>query len=514
MMSNLPLFEVDLPAVPEPFVLRDYQLRALEALRQTVGQGVKRVVLMAPTGAGKTMLAAAMAQGALAKGNGLAFVVPMLNLIDQARGMFIAAGIDATAIGVMQQDHVETDWSRPIQICSIATLRSRRVIPDAATAVFDECHVLSKSHIEWLSDPAWARRPIIGLSATPWSRGLGKHFDTLHVVATTKEMIEQGVLSPFRVFSVSAPDLSRVKVTAGDYQKDQLSEVMRRLTADIVKTWQRLWGRDRTLCFAVDLAHARQLQARFAGAGISCGYQDGGTPAVERAELRRRFQSGETRVVVSVGTMTTGVDLDVRCISMAQPTKSEIKLVQILGRGLRTAPGKDSCLILDHTTNTERLGFVTDIHYDYLDSGEKNSKGKDRKRLVPKPCEACGYIPPMRERKCGNCGFERPLPVSGLVEHDGALVEVTGGRARGQKHLIEFTVAEKKAFYAQLMWLGAQRRYKSGWAAVQFKERFGSWPPRNWNWGVRAVEAGPLVLSWVQHRMIAYAKARAKKGRV
>src|SRR5208282_5722440 len=100
------------------------------------------------------------------------------------------------------------------------------------------------------------------------------------------------------------------------------------------------WGKDKTLCFAVDCAHAQAIQRRFEEAGIAAGYQDARTPMDERREIKRRFHSGDFPVVVSVGTLTIGVDWDVRCISMCRPTRSEMLFVQIVGRGLRTADGK------------------------------------------------------------------------------------------------------------------------------------------------------------------------------
>jgi DNA repair protein RadD len=491
------------------FELRDYQCRAMEVLRETVARRIYRVVLASPTGSGKTALASAIADGCLRKGNRLAFVVPALSLIDQTVEMFRQAGV--TDIGVIQQDHERTWHSAPIQICSIQTLQARRWIPECAVAVFDEVHQMHKWHLEWLGREEWKNRPIFGLSATPWTKGLGRYFAKLLVVATTKDMIEQGILSPFKVFSVAAPDLSKVRTVAGDYHEGELAEAMDdhgKLTADIVETWQKQWGQDKTLCFAVNLAHARQLYERFAAAGVVCAYQDGSTPADERARIRESYTRGETQVIVSVGTLTTGVDLDVRCISLCRPTKSEMLFVQMVGRGLRKAPGKDFLLLLDHTTTTERLGFVTDIHYDRLDDGRKKRAAKVRETPLPTPCEQCGFLPPKREQRCSNCGFEKPMPVSDRVEGIGELVEWTASGQRDGAGVVVTPAAVKRDFYAQLLWVGRSRSYKDGWAAVQFKERFGEWPPWGWVGMIEAQAPGPLVLSWVRHRMIKYAKSR------
>jgi DNA repair protein RadD len=184
--------------------------------------------------------------------------------------------------------------------------------------------------------------------------GLGKLYDDLLIPTTTAELIAKGFLSPFKVYAPSHPDLRGVKTVAGDYHEGQLSTVMSeaKLTADIVKTWLEK-GEDRpTLAFCVDFAHARKLRDQFEAAGVSCGYVDAFTSRLERNEIAEKFRARLYQVVCSVGTLTTGIDWDVRCIILARPTKSEIRYVQIIGRGLRTALGKTECLILDHSDST------------------------------------------------------------------------------------------------------------------------------------------------------------------
>ena len=308
--------------------LRDYQRQALDALRASVGQGVKRIILAAPTGVGKTLLAAAIADGAVRKGKRMAFVVPNINLIDQTVRAFVKQGV--VDVGVIQQDHAMTSAARLVQVCSIQTLAARKHWPAADVVVFDESHVLHKHHIAWLADPGWKDVPFIGLSATPWTKGLGRYFQSLYRVATTQEMIDQGHLSKFRTFAVAAPDVSGVRVVAGDYHEGELSECVRggHLTADIVQTWQDRWGKANTLVFAVDCAHARQLEERFKAAGVTTAYQDAQTPMREREAIREQFQRGEVQVLVNIMTLTIGVDLDVRCISFCRPTKSDMLWVQ------------------------------------------------------------------------------------------------------------------------------------------------------------------------------------------
>ena len=188
-------------------------------------------MLQMPTGAGKTLTAAHIVAGALGKSKRVAFVVPRKTLIDQTVSEFEREGI--SAIGVMQAAHLRTDGRQPIQICSAQTL-ARRKLPEADLVIVDEAHEMHASVLRWIADLPGV--PFIGLSATPWARGLGKHYDDLLIPTTTRELIDAGLLSDFEAFAPSDPDLSSVRTVAGDFQQDELAGVMdaAEITADIV----------------------------------------------------------------------------------------------------------------------------------------------------------------------------------------------------------------------------------------------------------------------------------------
>ena len=145
-------------------LLRPYQQRAMETTRASLATGKRRVLLMMPTGGGKTLTSAHIIRRALDKGNAVIFTVPALSLVDQTVAGFESEGIDC--IGVMQGQHPKTDPSQPVQVCSVQTL-ARRQTPNAAIVIVDEAHQMHKSVLKWMTDPEWARVPFIGLSATP-----------------------------------------------------------------------------------------------------------------------------------------------------------------------------------------------------------------------------------------------------------------------------------------------------------------------------------------------------------
>ncbi len=486
------------------FALHDHQHQALDMLRGSLRSGRRRPMVQAPTGFGKTIVGAAIVEGALAKSNRVIFTVPSISLVDQTVGKFREQGIDA--IGVMQGQHPLTDGTQPVQVCSVQTL-ARRKLPEADLVVVDEAHLWFRFLGEWMRREEWLKVPFVGLSATPWTKGLGKHFDDLIVAARIGDLIDNGFLAPFKVFAPSHPDLSKVQTVAGDYHEGELADVMAQptLVADVVSTWLRLAEDRSTLCFAVDRAHARKLAGEFEAAGVATGYVDASTPGDERERMGRRLAEGQLRVICNVGCLTTGVDWDVRCIVLARPTKSEMLFTQIVGRGLRTAQGKADCLILDHSDTTLRLGFVTDIHHDTLDQGkhrDSTSAAREKPQPLPKECSACSYLKPAGVHQCPSCGFA-PERQSLIEEKSGTLVQLNGRR----KTKAEATPHDKQTFFSMAIRYQHDHDKSDKFAVAKFKSRFGVWPR-----GLRETSMTPddAFLRWLRAESIRWAKSREK----
>ncbi len=484
--------------------LRDYQHETITKLRQAIAGGSRRPVVQAPTGAGKTVIAAAIVKMAREKGNRVIFCVPALSLINQTVERFQQNGIHD--VGVIQGLHEMTDYRQPVQVASVQTLM-RRDFAKADLVIIDEAHMMFNFYHKWFNDPVWKDVPIIGLTATPWARGMGKLWDRLLIATTTQRLIDLGHLSDFKVFAPSHPDLSKVRTQAGDYRDDDLEKVMNQnaLVADIVSTWLEKGERRPTLCFAVNRAHAKNLQTQFEDAGVRTAYLDAHTKLEERDAIARDFSNGDVEVVCNVGVLTTGVDWDVRCIILARPTKSEILYTQIIGRGLRTGHGKDHCLVLDHSDTTLRLGFVTDIHHHELDDGKpKLKKEREKKEALPKECPKCAFLKPPKTRQCPVCGFIAEA-VSEIEEGDGELEELRRDGTRNRK---EYSLAEKQEFYNELYGYAMERGYKQGWAYWAYKDKFGVAPANTLK--PVPMAPSPSTRSWITHRNIVKAKSKAR----
>ncbi len=475
--------------------LRPHQEEAIRLLRASLARGNRRVVLAMPTGGGKTLTASRLIEGSLAKGNSVIFCAPMVSLIDQTVDAFEVEGI--RGIGVMQANHPRTDRLARVQVASVQTL-ARREVPSAALVIVDECHQRSE-----VVERLMVERPdvfFVGLSATPWAKGMGRHWQDLVIACTIGSLIDAGLLSQFSVYAPDVPDLSGVKVQRGDYVEGQLAEVMgeAKLVGNAVQNWLAR-GEDRpTLVFGVNRHHAQCLHAEFGRSGVASAYVDGNSDSVERGIIGRRFRAGEVRVICSVRTMTTGVDLPVSCIVDCAPTKSEMLHIQKLGRGLRVNPGTEDLVVFDHAGNALRLGLPTDIHHETLDAtkpGEK-AKAKPKAEKLPKPCSKCEAL--FVGRECPSCGYERVPPP--IETADGDLVEITGRKAR------PVSTATKRQRLAGLKWIAMTRGYKPGWPAQQFRQWHGTWPPNGMNPAPEAPTAE--VSNWVRSRQIAYAKRR------
>ncbi len=491
------------------YQLRPYQSQSLFDLRSAIARGVRAAVLMMPCGAGKTSVAAEIMAGAVRKGKRAYFVVDSKELLDQAADRFEAEGLE---VGIIQGQNERTDYGKPVQVATIQTLRNRWEQIAASlrpnVIVIDEAHVLHQAHEEIV---AWAKEhkvPVIGLSATPWRKGLGLHFDDMIIGITTAELVEKGYLVPSICYAPRIPNLDAVKTRSdGDWQEDALAEVMgdAALMGDIVQHWYR-HARDRkTLVFATNVAHSRALCDAFLKAGIAAAHIDGYERDPEvREQIIDDFRSGKTQVLVNVAILTKGFDCpETSCLVLARPTKSLMLHYQILGRGLRTFPGKEDCLILDHAGNCLRNGVPEDRVPATLDDG-KNGRQLDRKQSEPtepvaKPCSSCGHVSKLH--KCPACGFA-PERREDVEVKDGELYPIT------KRQEPKWQPADVRNLYAELLGHAQLKGYKAGWAWHKCREFTGT-APRDKN-QIEPRHPGDKTLGMIKHMQIKKAKAKAK----
>ncbi|MCE6973081.1 DEAD/DEAH box helicase, partial [Cereibacter sphaeroides] len=403
-------------------------------------------------------------------------------------------------IGAMQAAHVRTNRRAPVQICSVQTLE-RRELPPATVVIVDEAHVYAGVISKWMQ-----ARPdlvFIGLSATPGRAGMADEWQDLIVSVTTRDLIEAGYLSQYTVYAPTTPDLSNVKIVAGEYQAKGAAEVMAQsgLVGDILQNYV-LHGEDRpTLGFAVNVAHAKRMAEEFTAAGIPSAFVEARTDTLEREAIQNAFTRGEIRVIWSVRTMAAGVDLPISGIIDAAPTRSAMLHQQKIGRGLRKNPGTEDLKVWDHAGNTLRLGFVHELDWSTLPGGKREVVKVERKQPLPKECGECHFLMEPKVKECPCCGAARKVPNGYVETADGELVPLNAETGRAK-----VPTAVKQEWYGCLLGYAAERGYAQGWAYHKFYEKFGIYPASQFK-KIQKIPT-PEVRSWIKSRAIAAAKAR------
>lgn len=461
--------------------LRPYQQDAIAGLGDAWRKGYRAPVLVAPTGSGKTVIAAEIIRRCAEHGWRVLFLAPRRELIDQAYEKMTAAGLAVNVI--MAGDSRRDDFAR-VTVASVDTLHSRRTLDgeyrilDPDLIVVDECH-LFVTHLRAALLSHWPKARLLGLTATPARKdghALGLVFDHLIEVSTVADLTASGFLVPGRYFSIGDPDLSRVRVTAGDFNAKDLADVMGgpQIVGDVVSTWLARAGNRRTVVFAVNIGHSVALANEFKAHGVAAEHLDAHTPTNERKAIFHRFHAGETQVLTNCTLASYGFDLpELDCVVLARPTKSLVLYLQMLGRGLRPAPGKTHCMILDHAGVVRRFGFADEPRTwslsgrvtDWRDDDQRNGGGAHEPAKL-RDCPKCQAI--FSGSQCPSCGwFYRPKPMA-VETLAGDLVEIDDVRE---------TDRERMKFYLQLRGEFGRRRKKPGAAAYSFKEKFGDWPP-------------------------------------
>lgn len=440
--------------------LRPYQAQMQADARAAIRDGMRRLILCVATGGGKTVIASSIIAAAAAKGSRLLFLAHRKELIDQASAKLDLFGIDH---GIIMAKHWRRRASALVQVASIQTL-IRRDLPPADIIIIDEAHrSLAKSYQDLVN--AYPGAVVLGLTATPVradGRGLGDVYQTIVQGPAIHDLIHEGFLVNPRHFAPARPDLTGVHSKRGDYDETELAAAVNHpdLVGDIVGHWQQLAAGRLTVAFAVNIEHSRHIVRAFQAAGIAADHLDGTMPGPERDAILNRLASGETRVLSNVGILTEGWDLPAcSCVILARPTQSEGLYIQMAGRALRTAPGKDDCIILDHAGCAHAHGLVTEPREWALDPSKK--RGKKGKQIRVSTCDRCYAAYASQSRQCPACGHVPATMVRDLV-HDTAatLVEVDAEMVKRER---KREIGQAKSL-DDLRRIAQQRGYKPGWA--------------------------------------------------
>lgn len=410
------------------YTLRPHQEVAINRLASSFKSGNKRPVLQAACGFGKTLVSIDIIHKALKREKQLAlknnrplkkivFIVDRLSLIEQTAREFDKHLLD---FGIIQGQNPRYDLGKPLLLASMQTWVKLTKKPSVSLYIIDEMHSEYKPFVEHMAQ--MAKPPFIGtelepkyigLSGTPWKKGLAKTWDDLIVTESTQELIDMGYLSRYVIWGTDDIDLDDIKITGGDYNEKALEERVntRKIIGNIVKTWIKRGENRQTIMFCVNIAHSKSVCAEFELNGIPTGHIDCHTKPDERAELLNKHDTGEIKILSNCTVFSKGHDSpSTTCLILARPTKSLMLYVQSINRVLRVSPDGKEAIILDHSGTVAKLGHPTDIIITELDDGKKTNKKEqkkddlERELKADKPCSNCGFM--HNVFKCPNCGLE------------------------------------------------------------------------------------------------------------
>ena len=457
--------------------LRPFQVTAHEALRQGARERHRKQLIMAPTGAGKSILAMNIIREALLKGKRAMFICDRKTLIAQTSNVAREVGLGCH--GIIQANNPMLDLSRPFQIASVQTLMRRGWPTDIDVIVVDECHAMYKTWVDYVTSED-CEAMVIGLSATPFSKGLGRIFTNLINAATMHDLTEQGILVPMRIFSCRKPDMEGAETSGGEWTDGAAEERELVIVGDVIAEWFKFAEGRKTIVFGATIKHCEEMTRQFIAAGVGAATFCADTSDEDRAQILQEFQLGTIKILVSVEALAKGFDVkDIGCVCDCRPLRKSLSTaIQMWGRGLRSSPEteKCDCFLLDFSGNIIR--FADDfsrIYYEglnKLDDGEKLDKEirKDEEKEA-KVCPKCGYTP--MGKRCVQCGYQREE--KGVADHiPGVMEEVKFGKKIYAPNQISL-FNQIATYVKQHAKVGGNPQ---GRTAHLFKDITGTWPPR------------------------------------
>lgn len=458
------------------YPLRDYQTKVVQNTYNLIRQKVAKILIFAPTGAGKTIIATKIVSDAVSRDRKVLFVVHREALIAQTYNKFSSASLRCGFIKAGWQE----DKMALVQIASVQTLSKREDWQklNFDVIIFDECHSVAFYNVcKQMMAKIFANAIYLGLTATPWrlskKESLGDIYSGLVCAPKPKELIEAGFLvkpSYYQLeFDINLDDIDLVN---GDYNTLSLGNVCNRpeLIEQLCNAWFDLAYGRATIAFAIDVPHAEHIARAFKNHGVSSALVTGKTPIKVRNQFYQQLAEGTLEVLASCDALSEGFDVPrVSCVLLARPTKSKALYFQQLGRGLRLAEGKRDCLVLDQAKNVVEHGFIEDLEdielFPSCDRKQPN-KSSPPLKVCPKDNGGCGAYIYSFYLSCPHCKYDFDLH---------KLVSVLGS-----KHLINDLDRAKLEFYRTKLREAFSNNFAPSWAAMKFKEQYEFFPPFDW----------------------------------
>lgn len=425
--------------------LRPYQTRTIADARQFIADGAKSVCIVAPTGAGKTVMGATIGLSAANRNRRVLWLAHRAELLQQAHDALARIGVES---GIIAPWAAPT--SHPVQVASVQTLLARGSLPRADVVIPDECHHhVSPQWVQLIRQYQSAGATIVGLTATPERSdgvGLCEIYQRIVVSAQVSELIALGHLVPCRAYGPS----SRTKSLA------EHPLVAYRRYAD---------GRP-AVAFCASVHAARDLAAEFRGAGIRAAYVDGDLDWPTREQHVADFRAGKLDILTNMHVLTEGFDAPrVSCIILARGFSSPGAYIQATGRGMRPCESKRDLVIVDLLGCAREHGLPSeDRQYSLEGAGIRSAENPE----TISQCLACGMwfrSPEFQDSTCPSCGAKRK-----------------GKQDPAVRRAIMTAIATAEPDTARTEYLKRQvqlcrvKGWKLGRAMMLYKVRYSHWP--------------------------------------
>lgn len=460
--------------------LRPYQEDTVNEAREIMRQGIKSILIQAPTGSGKTVLTAFMLKSAQQKNFSSIFIVHRRELIKQSIDTFNNVGLPH---GVISAGFPENPRAL-VQVASVQTLARRlKYLKKPRLIVWDECHHCaagswSKVH-EMFSDAYH-----IGLSATPCrldGKGLGKYFQEMINGPSVKWLIDNKFLSDYRIYIPSTINVSGIHKQMGDYNKEELNAAADKpsITGNAINEYKRHADGKRAVVFCVSIEHSKHVVDEFNKQGVPASHIDGAMNPDLRDYTIERFRDGKIKILSNVDLIGEGFDLpSIEVAILLRPTQSCGLYLQQVGRALRIAEGKSSAIILDHAGNTMSHGLPDEERKWGLD-GYQRQRSESEPKVSIRVCPKCYAAVRAFLKSCNYCGHAFEIKGREVEQKDGDLKEidkemlrrqkvVEQGRAQTEEELVQ--VGIKRGYKRPRLWarwvLQARQKKKMGGALV------------------------------------------------
>lgn len=371
-------------------VLREYQTKLINDIRKSIKTGHKSVLAVLGCGGGKSVIQAEIARSATAKGNRVLFLVHRKELCEQIKNTFASQGVD-------------------MDLCSVNMVQtvSRHVekIPEISLIITDEAHHSTANTYRRIYDN-FPNALKLGFTATPIRLnrgGLGEVYDDLITSVSTKWLIDNKYLAPYKYYSVKLADTSGLHIRSGEFKADEVACLMqdKEIYGETVRQWERLAKGKKTIAYCASVKASYATAEEFSRAGyISCSL-DGSTHEIERKSIMERFRNGEIQILCNCDLFGEGLDVpDCECVVLLRPTQSLTLYIQQSMRSMRYMPDK-TAIIIDHVGNCYLHGLPDD---DREWSLEPESEQENEVRI--RECQNCFAVYPPTMSKCPYCQHE------------------------------------------------------------------------------------------------------------